>query len=258
LNQEDLERVPVYDRGATAQTPFERFMQESGNSGFKLSVMTFLCLLGLLVLYPVISVLYGGDPSALEALADNQGALMVILIVTVMLQWIIFLFVYLAAYLEKTGMAGLGFKRFRFPLDLVWAFAFFLGALVVIEVLALALAALGLPMPGEIAFLIPQNTWGRIIWVIVSFTAGFCEEGMFRGYLLTRLRTLGKFNSWWIPVIISSVAFGACHAYQGWAGFILTAVYGAMFAWLYIRTGTIWPCVIAHTFQDIMALFVPF
>ena len=74
---------------------------------------------------------------------------------------------------------------------------------------------------------------------------------------MTRLRLLGKTNGWLIPTILSSVVFGACHAYQGLPGFILISVYGLLFALLYIRTGSLWPCVIAHFFQDFGALFFP-
>ena len=100
-------------------------------------------------------------------------------------------------------------------------------------------------MPGELAFLIPTDPVGRVVWVMVSFTAGFCEEIGFRGYLMTRLRIVGKMKSWVIPAIVSSLVFGICHAYQGIPGLILLSVYGGLFAVLYIRTGRLWPCIIA-------------
>ena len=80
---------------------------------------------------------------------------------------------------------------------------------------------------------------------------------MFRGYLMTRLRLLGKFGGWTIPTIVSAVAFGACHAYQGIPGFIVITCYGVLFALLYIRTGSIWPGILAHFLQDTGALFYP-
>ncbi|HWR82135.1 MAG TPA: CPBP family intramembrane glutamic endopeptidase, partial [Candidatus Deferrimicrobium sp.] len=87
--------------------------------------------------------------------------------------------------------------------------------------------------------------------------AGVCEETAFRGYLMTRLRLLGRFRSWAIPTVISAVAFGICHAYQGLPGFIVITAYGVMLSILYIRTGSLWPPIIAHFFQDFAALFVP-
>ncbi len=69
---------------------------------------------------------------------------------------------------------------------------------------------------------------------------------------------IGKFKSWTVPVIISSVAFGACHySYQGLPGLILITVYGLLLALLFVRTGRLWPCIVAHFFQDFLAMFVP-
>jgi membrane protease YdiL (CAAX protease family) len=112
-------------------------------------------------------------------------------------------------------------------------------------------------MPGEITMLIPEDPVGRVIWVAVSFTAGFCEETAFRGYIMTRLRLIFKLDNWVIPTIVSSVAFGACHAYQGLPGIIIIGTYGLMFSLLYLRTRTLWPCIIAHSLQDLGALFFP-
>jgi membrane protease YdiL (CAAX protease family) len=91
----------------------------------------------------------------------------------------------------------------------------------------------------------------------VSLSAGICEETAFRGYLMSRIRFVGELKSWVLPVVLSSLAFGACHAYQGIPGLIVITVYGSMFAWLYLRTGSLWPCIIAHFFQDFSALFIP-
>jgi hypothetical protein len=74
---------------------------------------------------------------------------------------------------------------------------------------------------------------------------------------MSRLRLVFKMKSWVWPVIISAVVFGACHAYQGLSGFIVLTVYGAMFALLYIRTKSLWPCILAHCAQDLLALFIP-
>jgi len=186
----------------------------------------------------------------------NQGILMVLLVSTIIMQWMFFILIYISIYREQTGLSGLAFKKIR-GIDFLWAVAFLLAANLILSGLGWFLAQVGLPMPGEIALLIPSDPVGRVVWVAVSFTAAFCEESMFRGYLMTRLRLVGEFKSWLIPTILSAVAFGACHAYQGLPGFILLSIYGAMFSLLYIRTKSIWPCIIAHFFQDFSALFFP-
>lgn len=237
------------------QSPFERFKLEWGNEDYRRSILTWVSLIFLLLIYPAQSLLAGEDfAKQLENI--NQGVLLVMLIATIVVQWGIFLLLYLTAYRERTGLRGLGFVRIK-GVDFLWAIAFLLAANLILSALAWFLGQIGLPMPGELVFLIPQDPLGKVVWVLVSFTAGFCEEAAFRGYLMTRLRLLGKLNSWLIPVVVSSVAFGACHAYQGWPGFIVISVYGAMFALLFLRTKRIWPVIIAHSLQDFSALFIP-
>ena len=210
----------------------------------------------LLVLYPAVS-LFGleEDPGAILR-SLNQGALIFLLVATILFQWTIFLFNYVTVYFEGTGLAGLGLGRIRL-LDFAWAGAFFLAAWTILTGLAWLLAQVGLPMPGEIGLLVPTDPFGKVIWVVVSFTAGFCEEVAYRGYLMTRLRMLGKCKTWVLPTIISAVIFGIGHAYQGVPGLIVITAYGVLFSLLYIRTGRLWPCIIAHFLQDFGALFLP-
>ncbi len=260
MDDQKYERIPVFpDPEQTTALPNDSMLEfkvATGNSTFETSVMTWITLGTLLLFYPFLSLLGIGQDTGVLFESMSQGVLMVLLIVTVLFQWAIFLINYAAVYLEKTGLAGLGFRRIR-VVDFAWAFAFLLMANLILAGLAWLLAQVGLPMPGEIGLLVPTDPAGKVVWVAVSFTAGFCEEVAFRGYLLTRLRLIGKAKSWFFPVVISSLAFGICHAYQGWPGFIVITTYGAMFALLYTRTGRIWPCIIAHFFQDFSALFFP-
>lgn len=250
-----FERIPIYGAEGPESDLMTRFKEQWGNQNFRPTWMTWLTLFVLLIFYPGISVGFAEDPSVMLKNL-NSGMLMVLLIVTIVFQWVIFAIMYGAIWTEGTGLRGIGFQRIR-AIDFGWAVAFLLAANLILAGLAWLLAQIGLPMPGEIAMLIPQDWTGRIVWVLVSFTAGFCEETAFRGYLMTRLRLVGKTAGWLIPTLISAVAFGACHAYQGWPGFIVITVYGVLFSLLYIRTGRIWPCIIAHFFQDFSALFIP-
>ena len=250
-----FERIAVYEAGSEPRSSFEKFKADSLNSNFRVSRLTWVSLFFLLIVYPGMSVGFTEDPT--EMLKNlNEGTRLFLLISTVILQWLIFLLIYGTSYRERTLLAGLGFKKIR-GIDFAWAFAFLLVANLLLSGLAWFLAQIGLPMPGEIAFLIPTDATGRIVWVAVAITAGVCEEAAFRGYLMTRLRLVGKLQGWFIPTIVSAVVFGACHAYQGVPGFIVISTYGLMFSLLYIRTGTIWPGIIAHFFQDFGALFFP-
>jgi len=219
--------------------------------------MTWLSLSILLVLYPALSLLGLGQDYSQLLKGISEGALVFLLVATILFQWAIFLINYASVYVEGTGLKGIGLKRIRL-LDFAWAIAFMLAAWVILSGLAWVLGQIGLPSSGDVRWLIPQESVGRVVWVLVSFTAGFCEEVGFRGYVLTRLKIIGRFRSWLMPALISSLAFGACHVYQGLPGFILVAVYGLMFSALFVRTGRLWPGIIAHFFWDLGALFFPY
>lgn len=254
---DNLERMEVYSTQLDPQTndPLYKFKEWSNNLNFSLSKMTYVSLIFLIVGYPLLSIGFTDDPSSvLKNL--NEGMLLFLLISTIIMQWLIFLMIYVSAFREKTGLAGLGFKKIR-GVDFLWGFSFLLVANLILSGVAWILGQIGLPMPGEISLLIPTDTTGRIVWVAVSLTAGICEETAFRGYLMTRIKILGKFNGWIVPTLISAIVFGACHAYQGWPGFIVITCYGLMFSLLYLRTRSLWPLIIAHFFQDFGALFFP-
>lgn len=246
--------LPVSDN---PQVPrFEQFRLDSGNANFKVHFFTFFSLAFLILGYPGMSLIgIGEDP--LKLLKDlDQAVLLMLLLVTIVFQWGVFLLIFGSTWAEKTGLTGLGFTKFR-PMHVAWAVTFLLVSNLILSGLAWFLGQIGHPMPGEIGLLIPQDPFGKVVWVAVSATAGFCEESMFRGYLMTRLRLVGKLQGWVVATIVSAIAFGACHAYQGLPGFIVITVYGAMFSLLYIRTGSIWPGIIAHFLQDTGALFYP-
>jgi uncharacterized protein len=238
-------------------TRMEQFKLETGNEYFKYhGFWTTLSLLLFLVLYPAASLFNNGqDPTQLLKSLD-QTMIMFLLIFTVILQWVLFGVNFVSLTFERTGLRGIGVRKIR-GIDLAWTVAFLAASVAIISGLEWLMGQIGLPINGDVGLLIPKDFWGRIVWVFVAATAGFCEETAFRGYLLTRIRMLGKFKSWTIPVIVSSVAFGSCHAYQGLPGFIVITIYGAMFALLYIRTKSLWPCILAHFLWDFGALFFP-
>lgn len=255
MNEEPLERLPAYVPETIESESVQKFKIEWRNTSFRPSLMTWMTLAFLIVLFPVGNFVFSEDPTVmLQSLDDTMR--MVVFVTTIVVQWMLFLFIFAALFTENTGFAGIGFKKIRL-LDFFWAAAFFGVAALVLSGLASLMASLGLPMMGEIKLLLPQDTPGRITWVLLSLTAGICEETAFRGYLMTRIRLVGKFPNWLIPTIVSAVVFGALHAYQGLPGFIIISVYGAMFSILYIYTKSIWPGIIAHFFQDFINLFIP-
>jgi membrane protease YdiL (CAAX protease family) len=223
---------------------------------FRRSKLSYVTLAFLLIVWPALSVGFVGDPS--ETLKQlSASPILLIYVPTIVTQWLLFLLVYLTTIREKTGLKGIGFRRIR-GIDLLWAAAFLLVSNLVLAGVSVVLDWVGLKIPGELGLILPKTSTERVLWVILSLTAGVCEETAFRGYLLTRLRIFTGSKSWVLPLIVASLAFGTGHTYQGIGGFILISIYGLMFGLLYIRTGSLWPPIIAHFFQDFSALFYPY
>jgi membrane protease YdiL (CAAX protease family) len=96
--------------------------------------------------------------------------------------------------------------------------------------------------------LFPQSNAEVAVWIVLSVTAGVCEEAIFRGYLQRQFMAFTKSAP--AGILLSAVAFAAGHAYQGNARMILIALYGAMFGMLAHWRRSLRPGMIAHAWQD--------
>ncbi|MBI5868080.1 MAG: CPBP family intramembrane metalloprotease, partial [candidate division Zixibacteria bacterium] len=100
--------------------------------------------------------------------------------------------------------------------------------------------------------LLPVTNTERFYWILLSISAGVCEESCFRGFLLTQGKRLIPWPT--VLVLVTSVAFGLGHLYQGVAGGVLIMVYGVMFCVLRLWRGSLWPGIWAHIWQDMGAM----
>jgi uncharacterized protein len=103
-------------------------------------------------------------------------------------------------------------------------------------------------------FLLPQGGVEITLWVALSIMAGICEEAVYRGYLQKQFMALTK-N---IPagIVLSALAFGVAHSYQGFARASLISLMGAMSGILAYWRRSVRPGMIAHALQDVLGAFV--
>jgi membrane protease YdiL (CAAX protease family) len=87
----------------------------------------------------------------------------------------------------------------------------------------------------------------RFTWV--GITAGIVEELVFRGYFVWSLSLVAPA---WVAIIVSAVAFGIGHAYQGPAGILKTGLAGLVFGGLYLLAGSIWVPMFVHAALDVI------
>jgi membrane protease YdiL (CAAX protease family) len=89
--------------------------------------------------------------------------------------------------------------------------------------------------------------------LMIVLLAPIAEELFFRGFVFAGLRTRW---SLWPAAITSGLIFGLVHAPTGITTVVPLAALGFALCWLYDRTGSLWPCVIAHMINNGLALAV--
>ncbi len=104
--------------------------------------------------------------------------------------------------------------------------------------------------------MLPVSSAERSWFAGVSMGAGISEELVFRGFLLyyiaVNLPALGSVEK----ILLASIIFGLCHFYQGWQGVLGTTALGAVFAGLYVATGSLLFPVILHALVDLRILLI--
>jgi membrane protease YdiL (CAAX protease family) len=102
--------------------------------------------------------------------------------------------------------------------------------------------------PRQVTFIVPHGPAEMALWIILSISAGICEETIFRGYLQRQFIALTKSAP--AGILLSAIVFGAAHAYQGLKLVTLIAIYGLMFGILAYWRRSIRPGIFAHAWQD--------
>ncbi|WP_019517719.1 CPBP family intramembrane glutamic endopeptidase [Sphingomonas sp. Mn802worker] len=105
---------------------------------------------------------------------------------------------------------------------------------------------------GRIGAVLPRARvelgWGALLSVV----AGVCEEWFFR--LLIPLLVTMLSGDPLIGFASATLLFGAAHRYQGWRGVVATTCVGALLAYAYLATASLWVAIGLHVFIDLNAL----
>jgi len=103
--------------------------------------------------------------------------------------------------------------------------------------------------------MMPHTAIEFVAWLGLSLTAGFCEELIFRGYLID------QFTAWTkrpiLAIVLSSILFGSVHLYEGPAAVLPLISLALLFGFIVRqRKGDLRAVMVAHTLQDfLVALF---
>jgi len=100
------------------------------------------------------------------------------------------------------------------------------------------------------AFLLPHTSRDLRWFNGVALTAGLCEEILYRGFLIWYLEN-------WVGAVlarlVSSLAFGLAHSYQGAANLLRAAFIGLWMGAIFLLTDSLWLAMVTHFVFDVMA-----
>jgi membrane protease YdiL (CAAX protease family) len=99
--------------------------------------------------------------------------------------------------------------------------------------------------------IMPRSAIEMVVWVLMSISAGFCEEFVFRGYLQKQFLALTGSNA--AAIAAQALLFGVAHLYQGVKGLLIVSGYGALFGILAVVRKSLRPGMIQHLLQDSFA-----
>jgi hypothetical protein len=204
----------------------------------------------LLLFGAVLFNLLGGAPG----FAAHVNPRLVGYLFLIAAEWLVFFFIWLGSRWGGASMrtlAGDFAPTWRSILrDLGLAVAFLIVANVVLALEGSLLSRFLQGPSNEVmrAFL-PQGAVESAVFLLLTITAGICEETIFRGYLQRQFT--GWTHSAALGIALQGILFGGYHAPLGLVSVITNAVcgallYGTLAAW----RRSLRPGMIAHTLGD--------
>ena len=99
--------------------------------------------------------------------------------------------------------------------------------------------------------IMPQTPLEVALWILLSVSAGFSEELVFRGYLQERFQALTGNAA--VAVLLQAALFGVSHGYQGGRRCLRITVYALVFGALTRWRRSLRPGMVAHAWTDLAA-----
>ena len=104
---------------------------------------------------------------------------------------------------------------------------------------------------------------GLLYAAVMMAFVGFAEELIFRGFLFKAMMKDGSVKT---AIIVSSVTFGLGHIVNLFIGqdfvetliqMVFAVAVGFIFTMAFYKSGSLWPCILAHSLIDVSSVFSP-
>jgi membrane protease YdiL (CAAX protease family) len=107
-----------------------------------------------------------------------------------------------------------------------------------------------------LSWFLPRTSPERRWFVAVCFSAGICEEIIYRGFLIRYLMTLPFLGSVLASVVVAALLFALGHTYQGWLGALSVTILALVFTALFFVTHSLWLPMVLHVLVDLRILLL--
>jgi uncharacterized protein len=157
----------------------------------------------------------------------------------------------------KWCWTDLGLRKFSVLDAFGLIFMAFVSYFAISLLLTLLLQHYGLTLPGfapqsSYLTLFGNNPWGIVSLILTALViAPLIEEILFRGYLLENLKVNWGTKS---ALFVSAAFFALFHFQLG--SFFFLYLLGLLLGWIYLKSNSIWPCVIFHIVNNGLALLL--
>ena len=163
-----------------------------------------------------------------------------------------FLVLFWIPKVEKKNMASIGLGKFK-RRHLGWGVLVYLLVLVASSISGFVLQSVGLPSLRSLQPLIKGYGFATLFGLFLTGT--FLEEVFYRGYLIGRMTILTRHR--WVAAFVSWLLFTLVHLkFFGLGPTIDTSVISAALVLLYLKEKSIWPCIVVHGINDVLAFII--
>jgi membrane protease YdiL (CAAX protease family) len=141
---------------------------------------------------------------------------------------------------NRPGERGPGWQFSRsFFLSMAGVLGFLLAVIVYVNVTG---NSTGAPDQGNSLWMVP-------VGIVVALSAGFGEEVLITGMVVTTLEQAGFAKRAWVIYLVAIALRVPFHLYYGWAS-LAVICFTVVNIWVYRRWRLLWPIVLAHATYD--------
>jgi uncharacterized protein len=172
---------------------------------------------------------------------------------TIIMEWLLLAFVIGGVWLAKAPLTAVLGQRWRSARDVFRdvgiGIVFIILQQLVLSVISGHLH--GADAERAVHFLLPHGPVEMTLWLVLSMSAGICEEAIFRGYLQRQFAALTQNVP--VGILLSAAMFGFAHSYQGLWRAVVISLDGAMLGGLAYWCRSVRPGMVGHAFKDAVA-----